>query len=62
MTTTLPAMEETVRLVKERCPNTKIMVGGAVLTAEYAKRIGADFYGKDAMEAVKIAKNIERGS
>lgn len=55
MTTTLPAMEETVRLVRKIAPKCKIMVGGAVLNDAYAKEIGADFYGKDAMDAVKIA-------
>ena len=59
MTTTLPAMEETVRLVREISPKTKIMVGGAVLTPEYAEKIGADFYGSDAMEAVKFANTIK---
>ena len=53
MTTTLPAMEESVRLVKEAVPDCKIMVGGAVLTAEYAATIGADFYASDAMAAVR---------
>ena len=60
MTTTLPAMEETVRLIKEFSPHTKIMVGGAVLTPEYASQIGADFYGKDAMEAVKFAQKVKK--
>lgn len=60
MTTTLPAMEETIRLVKKNSPTTKIMVGGAVLTPEYARQIGADFYGKDAMEAVRIAQNLNK--
>ncbi len=58
MTTTLPAMEETVRLIRERAPSCKIMVGGAVLNDEYAKQIGADFYGRDAMEAVKYAEKV----
>lgn len=58
MTTTLPAMESTVRLVKERMPSCKIMVGGAVLTEEYARSIGADFYGRDAMESVKFAEKL----
>ena len=53
MTTTLPPMEETVALLKKELPGCKVMVGGAVLTEEYARKIGADFYGKDAMEAVK---------
>ena len=59
MTTTLPAMEETVRLLREKMPSCKIMVGGAVLTEEYAREIGADFYGKDAMEAVRYAESIK---
>lgn len=58
MTTTLPAMEETIRLVKELTPDVQLMVGGAVLTQEYAATIGADFYGKDAMEAVRIAQRV----
>ena len=55
MTTTLPAMEETVRLVRKCAPKCKIMVGGAVLNDVYAKEIGADFYARDAMDAVKYA-------
>jgi len=58
MTTTVPAMEETVRLLKARAPWCKIVVGGAVLTAEYAARIGADHYAKDAMDTVRYAENI----
>ncbi len=58
MTTTLPAMEKTVELVRECSPECKIMVGGAVLTEGYAKQIGADFYGKDAMEAVKFVNFV----
>ena len=58
MTTTLPAMEETIRLVRGAAPDCKIMVGGAVLTEEYARYIGADFYGRDAMEAVKYAEKV----
>ncbi len=56
MTTTLPAMEETVVLLHDIKPSCKVMVGGAVVTEEYAKSIGADFYGKDAMAAVRIAE------
>ena len=59
MTTTLPAMERTVRLVREGAPKCKIMVGGAVLSKEYAAMIGADFYGKDAMEAVRYAEQLK---
>ena len=58
MTTTLPAMEETVKLVRKCAPKCKIMVGGAVLNEVYAKEIGADFYGKDAMEAVRFANTV----
>ena len=58
MTTTVPAMEETVKLLKEKAPWCKIFVGGAVLTREYADRMGADFYAKDAMEAVRYAEGI----
>lgn len=53
MTTTLPAMEETVALVKKELPRVRIMVGGAVLTATYAKKIGADFYAPDAISGVR---------
>ncbi|MBQ8341106.1 MAG: homocysteine S-methyltransferase family protein [Clostridia bacterium] len=58
MTTTVPAMEETVKLLRKQAPWCKIMVGGAVLTAEYAAAIGADFYAKDAMEAVRYAESL----
>jgi len=58
MTTTVPAMRETVELLKRQLPQVKVMVGGAVLTEEYAKQMGADFYGKDAMSAVRYAESI----
>ena len=58
MTTTVPSMEKTIRLIKARCPDTSVMVGGAVLTEDYAKTIGADFYGKDAMASVRIAEKF----
>ncbi len=58
MTTTVPAMEETIKLLRERAPWCKIVVGGAVLTEEYAKRIGADKYARDAMETVRYAEEI----
>jgi 5-methyltetrahydrofolate--homocysteine methyltransferase len=61
MTTTVPAMEDTVKLLRERAPWCKIIVGGAVLTAEYAKKIGADGYAKDAMEAVRVAQSFIDG-
>ncbi len=56
MTTTVPAMEETVKLIKAHNPHIKVMVGGAVLTDEYARMIGADYYAKDAMDGVRIAQ------
>lgn len=58
MTTTVPAMEKTIKLIKENHPDTKIMVGGAVLNPEYAQMIGADKYAKDAMDAVRYAQEI----
>ncbi|TDP94688.1 5-methyltetrahydrofolate--homocysteine methyltransferase [Halanaerobium saccharolyticum] len=58
MTTTVKNMEKTIKAVREAAPATKIMVGGAVLTADYAEMIEADFYARDAKEAVEIAKKI----
>ena len=58
MTTTLGAMEETVKLLHDNKVPCKTVVGGAVLTPEYAERIGADFYARDAKETVDIAKKI----
>ncbi|MBR3893598.1 MAG: homocysteine S-methyltransferase family protein [Clostridia bacterium] len=58
MTTTVPAMEETVKALRASAPWCKIMVGGAVLNADYAARIGADRYCKDAMEAVRYAESL----
>ncbi|MBQ9111976.1 MAG: homocysteine S-methyltransferase family protein [Clostridia bacterium] len=58
MTTTVPAMEDTVRLLHERAPWCKVVVGGAVLNPEYAEQIGADKYAKDAMETVRYAEEI----
>jgi 5-methyltetrahydrofolate--homocysteine methyltransferase len=62
MTTTVPAMEETINLLKENAPWCKIVVGGAVLTKEYADKIGADKYAKDAMEGVRYAEMIVKES
>lgn len=58
MTTTVTSMEETIRLLKEKAPKCRIMVGGAVLNQEYADMIGADFYGKDAMQSVHYAQEV----
>ena len=61
MTTTVPAMEETIKLIRERAPWCKVLVGGAVLNREYAERIGADHYAKDAMEGVRYAESVNVG-
>ena len=58
MTTTVGFMEQTVKLVHEELPGCKVTVGGAVLTDEYARKIGADFYSKDAMELVRLAESL----
>lgn len=58
MTTTVPYMQETISLLRRDAPWCKIIVGGAVLTKEYSSAIGADAYGKDAMEAVRLAMDI----
>ena len=55
MTTTVPAMEETIKLLREKTPWAKVVVGGAVLTQEYADSIGADCYAKDAMATVRYS-------
>ncbi len=59
MTTTVPYMKQTIELLKEKAPWCKTVVGGAVLTEEYAKMIGADKYSKDAMETVRFAEKVE---
>ena len=58
MTTTVPAMEETIRLLREKAPWVKVCVGGAVMTKAYADSIGADEYCKDAMDTVRYAEKI----
>ena len=58
MTTTVPAMEETILALRAAVPECRVVVGGAVLTEEYAARIGADKYAADAMEAVRWAEEI----
>lgn len=58
MTTTVASMEETIKLLRQECPQTKVCVGGAVMTQEYADKIGADFYGKDAMDTVRYALKL----
>lgn len=58
MTTTVEAMADTISLLKKKLPEVKTMVGGAVLTKDYADMIDADFYAKDAMGAVRIAEKV----
>ncbi len=58
MTTTVPSMEETIRQLRRTAPDVKVMVGGAVLTEEYAKTIGADKYCRDAMASVNYAEGV----
>ena len=58
MTTTVVSMEETIRILHEKKPDTKIVVGGAVMTQEYADSIHADFYAKDAMATVHFAEEV----
>ena len=58
MTTTVGAMEETIALLRREAPWCRVMVGGAVLTEDYARRMGADFYGRDAMSDVRYADGI----
>jgi len=58
MTTTLGSMEETIKAIKAEDPTVKVMVGGAVLTEEYAYKMGADFYCSDAMKSVEAAQQV----
>ena len=58
MTTTVVSMEETIKLLREKKPDCKVMVGGAVLNQDYADMIGAYFYGKDAMQSVHYAQKF----
>lgn len=61
MTTTVPAMAETIELLHREAPDTKVIVGGAVLTPEYAAQIGADYYAKDAAAAARICQEVFNG-
>lgn len=61
MTTTVVSMEDTIKLLKEKKPDTLTVVGGAVMTQEYADRISADCYAKDAMETVRFADKVFGG-
>ncbi|MFX4261313.1 homocysteine S-methyltransferase family protein [Pelotomaculum propionicicum] len=58
MTTTMVEMPQVIELLKQELPDVKVIVGGAVVTAEYAREIGADSYGADAVEAVKVVRGF----
>lgn len=58
MTTTVPSMQKTIELLRAETTGVSVIVGGAVLTPEYAKEIGADYYAKDAKQSADIAKEI----
>ena len=58
MTTTVGAMEETIRQIRRTLPECRVMVGGAVMTEEYARTIGADFYGANAVASVSYANQL----
>ncbi len=58
MTTTVPSMEKTIRLLRAEAPNVKVTVGGAVMNPDYARMIGADFYSADAMGALEILRSF----
>ena len=62
MTTTLPAMEETIRQLKALEHPPVVWVGGAVVTPEYAKKMGADYYARDAKQSAEIARKVLEGS
>ncbi len=62
MTTTVPSMEETICRLREQVPGTLVMVGGAVLTPDYARTIGADAYCRDAMASVNYAESVFVGA
>ena len=58
MTTTMVRMEDVVRMVREQGLTAKVMVGGAVVTEEFAARIGADGYARDAVSAARLANDL----
>ena len=58
MTATVPAMQETISLLRDQAPWCKVMVGGAVLNPEYAQMVGADYYAKDAAASARIAAEV----
>jgi 5-methyltetrahydrofolate--homocysteine methyltransferase len=58
MTTTVKSMEDTIKELKQSCPECRVIVGGAVLNEDYANKIGADFYARDAREGVKLVRKF----
>lgn len=58
LTTTMPAMQSTAALLKEKCPDAKIIVGGAPITEDFAHQIGADGFSIDAPGAVQVARKL----
>lgn len=58
MTTTVKSMGDTIALIRKHCPDTGVMVGGAVLNKEYAELVGADYYVKDAAESARVAEKF----
>jgi 5-methyltetrahydrofolate--homocysteine methyltransferase len=58
LTTTMPAMEKTIKALKNAGVSAKVMIGGAPVTQGYADKIGADGYAADAASAVDVAKNL----
>ncbi|VFU11838.1 Trimethylamine corrinoid protein 1 (fragment) [anaerobic digester metagenome] len=58
MTTTMVEMPRVIELLRQELPGVKVIVGGAVVTAEYAREIGADGYGADAVEAVQVVRGF----
>ena len=58
MTTTVPSMKRTIQALRAQVPGCLVMCGGAVLTEEYTRDIGADFYVRDAMESVRRAREV----
>ena len=58
MTTTVVSMEETIRLLRKARPDVRIVVGGAVMTKQYADEIGADYYAREAMDTVRYADRV----
>jgi len=61
MTTTMQEIPNVIALLRQRAPQTKVIVGGAVITEEFAREVGADGYGKDAIQTVKLMEKLREG-